>query len=267
MVIISKYLLKWKDKYRCMAVYDQNGEWTKDIKGNLEYDEIYISCNGKSGDQIYDYSSTKHIMIGYISSLQRGHNIIKEIYSTFENVRSLDNFTKSKNDKGEPVTPTFDWDSFISYINSLNNNKMYNIVEMDNEVEFCFHTKHLDEIATIMKANKPIGNGSPFQVRYLPAYKEKLALKREQAKELVNYKEMPNNWWNELSTNYLIPISKLKKMKINDVLEISYAKLSELTNRNIVAEATDNKYKILHWIHKEGLYETYLTLLNNDMGI
>ena len=56
-------------------------------------------------------------------------------------------------------------------------------------------------------------------------------------------------------------------MKINDVLEISYAKLSELTNRNIVAEATDNKYKILHWIHKEGLYETYLSLLNNVMDI
>lgn len=265
MIIISKYLLKWKDKYRCMAVYDQNGEWTKDTKGNLEYDEIYISANGNSGDQIYDYSSTKHIMTAYIGSLQRGRNRIKEIYSTFDNVKSIEDFTRSTNDEGEQVTPTFDWDSFISYINQLKNNKMYNVNEMANEVEFWFHTSHIDEIATIMKANKPIGNGSPFQTRYLPSHKEKLAVKRELAKELVDYKEMPANWWKELSANYLIPISKLKKMKINDTLEMSYAKLSKLTNRNLTSEAKDNKYKILHWIHKEGLYECYLSILNNMM--
>lgn len=262
MVIISKYLLKWKDKYRCMAVYDKNGEWTKDTKGNLEYDEIYISCNGKSGDQIYDYSSTKHIMCSYCSSLQRGHNIIKEVYSTFDNVTPIEDFTRSTNENGESVTTTFDWESFISHINTLKNNKMYNIIELDNEVEFWFHSNHIDEIATIMKANKPIGNGSPFQNRYLPSYKEKLALKRELAKELVDYKGMPTNWWKELSTNYLIPISKLKKMKINDVLDLSYAELGKHTNRNITSEATANKYKILHWIHKEGLYEKYLSLLN-----
>lgn len=250
-----------------MAVYDQNGEWTKDANGNLEYDEIYISANGKSGDQIYDYSSTKHIMTGYIASLQRGHTIIKEIYSTFDNVKSLDDFTKTVNEEGKEITPTFDWDGFISYINSLNNKKMYNINEMANEVEFWFHPNHMDEIATIMKANKPIGNGSPFQNRYLPSHKEKLALKREQAKELVDYKEMPNGWWKELSADYLIPISKLKKMKINEVLEMSYKKLGKSTKRNLVAEATDNKYKTLHWIHKEGFYEAYLSLLKNMMGV
>lgn len=265
MVIISKYLLKWKDKYRCMAVYDQNGEWTKDANGNLEYDEIYISANGNSGDQIYDYSSTKHIMCGYIGSLQRGRNRLKEIYSTLDNVKPIEDFTKSTNEDGEQITPTFDWDAFISYINKLKNNKMYNIIELANEVEFWFHPNHLDEIATIMKANKPIGNGSPFQTRYLPSHKEKLALKREQAKELVDYKEMPNGWWKELSADYLIPISKLKKLKINDVLEMSYKELGKSIKRDLVAEATENKYKVLHWIHKEGLYESYLSLLKNMM--
>lgn len=245
-----------------MAVYDQNGEWTKDTSGNLEYDEIYISCNGKSGDQIYDYSSTKHIMCGYISSLQRGHNVIKEIYSTFENVKPLIDFTKTVNKKGEYVTPTFDWDGFIEYINSLKNNKMYNIIEFANEIEFLFHSTHIDEIAKIMKANKPVGNGSPFQSRYLPSHKEKLALKREKAKELFDYKEMPSGWWKDLSDKYLIPISKNKKMKINDILDISYEILGKVTKRNIVSEATENKYKVLHWIHKEGLYEEYMSVLN-----
>lgn len=244
-----------------MAIYDQNGEWTKDTKGTLDYDEIYIGCNGNSGDQIYDYSSTKHIMTAYCSSLQRGRNRIKEVYSTLSNVKPIEDFTKSTNEEGEQITPTFDWDAFILHINRLKNNKIYNVNEMANEVEFWFHTNHMDEVATIMKANKPIGNGSPFQSRYLPAYKEKLAVKRELAKELVDYKDMPTGWWNELRDLYIIPLSKKNKAKIDDTLTMSYAELGKLVNRDLVSEATDNKHKTLHWIHKNGLYETYLSLL------
>lgn len=173
---MNEYLLKWKHKYRCRAIYDlTTGEYIRNPDGSLDGTDIYIEC--QNGDQIYDYDSRKSIMEAYITSKQRGRRIISEIYkmpySDFDNF--IKNKTNNRNNSGEcdieiedeienqKETKIIDWDKLYVHINKLNNNMLFDIHEYNDEITFKFNgNKYMDTIAKIMKAKKPLASPSPI---------------------------------------------------------------------------------------------------------
>lgn len=68
--------MRYKGTYRLKAHIDQNtNDFPRDENGQLDTDDIYIKC--ANGSQIYSYGHG--ILIAYIPSLGRGHNILRSI--------------------------------------------------------------------------------------------------------------------------------------------------------------------------------------------
>lgn len=110
------------------------------------FDDLYIKCS--FGNQIYYYGKGKHrgeyILVAYIPSLGRGHNILKAINEIDENI------------------PLY-------------------IEETDSEVIFRFDIKYLDLVAELLKAhkNRQREDGSykyisPYSTKNLPKTRYKI---------------------------------------------------------------------------------------------
>lgn len=68
--------MRYKGKYRLKAHIDQNtNDFPRDIHGHIDSDDIYIDC--AMGNQITHYGHG--ILVAYIPSIGRGHNILKAI--------------------------------------------------------------------------------------------------------------------------------------------------------------------------------------------
>lgn len=253
---MSEYLLKWKDKYRCMAEIDEStGEFTRHYNGQYEYDSIYITCNNE--DQIYDVNSRKSILQAYITSVNRGHRIIKEIYQKYIANDFSERFEKVS-DKGNPRV---DWDNFVSHVNSLNNDIMFDIQDLSCEVLFNFNgNKHIDIIAELLKAKKPMSNTSPFNVKYLPKHKEKLALRKAENDKYKKY-DMPKGYWDEMKNIILPTLAKRYKCKIDKVLDDCYKDYGKHIHKNLVKEAESNNLKVNHYIHSIGEWDNFIEYL------
>lgn len=128
------YLYKYKGKYRLMLELDKNtNDFPRNPDGSIEDCDMYISC--QHGNKITTYGhmddNKKTVWLtAYIPSLIRGRNVKKAL------------------DEKE-----------VPYIN-------YH--ETDEEVEFLFKAKYIDEVATLLKAKVNGCDISPFSSRNLP---------------------------------------------------------------------------------------------------
>lgn len=131
-------LLKYQGKYRILPELDVfTHDIPKDKHGSIAkgYDDIYIAC--QYGNKIFAYGKDSHkneILIAYIPSIGRGHNIIK--------------FMNEQN---------------IQY---------FNYIQTDAEIEFHFYAKDIDIIANLLKAKTFGSSISPFSIKNLPKSKE-----------------------------------------------------------------------------------------------
>lgn len=128
------YLIdKFKSRYRIKAPYNQwTNDFTRKLNGNLEDVDCYIDC--LYGNKVFHYG--RDILIAYIPSLGRGHNILKNIE---ENDKSI----------------------------------IYNIEETDSEILFKFKYSDSDKIIPLLKPKTSGAGISPFSSKNLPktAYK------------------------------------------------------------------------------------------------
>lgn len=114
MIKIASYLQN-KDKfskYRVVAELDQNtNDFPRDESGSIctSFDDLYIRC--RFGNKIYSYGHG--VLVAYIPSLGRGHNIL----------------------------------------NKLDDKIPFDIVESDSEIEFKFKYKDLDLVAELLHAH------------------------------------------------------------------------------------------------------------------
>lgn len=110
------------------------------------FDDLYIRCS--FGNQIYFYGKGKHrgeyMLVAYIPSLGRGHNMLKKIKDIDENI------------------PLY-------------------IEETDSEVLIRFDIKHLDIMAELLKAHKNTKRAdgtykyiSPYSTKNLPRTRYKI---------------------------------------------------------------------------------------------
>lgn len=119
---------KFKGVYRIKVPCDlSTNDFPRKIKGGYEDIDCYIDC--QNNNKVFHYGH--NILMAYIPSIQRGHNIIKAI-------------------------------------NNIGENLIFNIEETDTEVIFYFKYSNSDKIIPLLKP-KTLGNNiSPFSTKNLP---------------------------------------------------------------------------------------------------
>lgn len=148
---MSRYLMKYKGIYRIKPNLDlELNDVPRDENGNIDpsYDDIYIKCF--NGSRIYHFG--KSILVAYIPSIGRGHNILISIAKELKLIEEDSNFR--------------DYDVLYSMLNE--NKTVYDIMENDEEIEFKFHAKNIELIAKYLKPQTSGADISPFSTRNLP---------------------------------------------------------------------------------------------------
>lgn len=205
-------MMRYKGTYRLKAPYDLvTNQFPRKLNGSLEDADIYIDC--QFGNQIYHYGQS--ILQAYIPSLIRGHNIINQIYS--------------------------DGKSDI----------IFDIEETDTEVFFNFNSKHIDYIASLLKAKTNGANISPFSSKNLPKNKE-FKIPEE---ELVKYKNI---------------IQNIPKECILNLSHMTNSYLKSLSNRkrkweDIKADMALKGLKGKEYIYSIGKWEDYIKYLKKNI--
>ena len=128
---MAGYLTKhYKGTYRILPVINKaTNDFCRDCNNKIDEDNVYIKCQYDM--EIYHYGKSK--LAAYIPSLQRGHNMIKNL----------------KKDGVE----------------------IFNCDESDQEVIFQFNASDIDKVAKMMKASISGAGISPWSERNLPKNK------------------------------------------------------------------------------------------------
>ncbi len=122
---MANYLMRYKGIYRVKANIDEStNDFPRDADGKLETDDLYIKCF--NGNQIYHYGHS--ILVAYIPSLGRGHNILRAI-----------------GDELLKIKDKIPYDELYSKL--LEEGTIREIRENDEEIEFKFHSKNMNLIA------------------------------------------------------------------------------------------------------------------------
>lgn len=160
---MSNYLMKYKGAYRLKAHIDQStNDFPRDTDGTIDTDDVYIKCANKC--QIYHYG--RGILVAYIPSIGRGHNILKAL--------------------GQELCSTPPDISYEELYSTLRKEgTIRDIVENDEEIEFKFHNKYIGLISKYLKTQVAGANISPFSSRNLPKSDYVIP-----AEELNEYKEI-----------------------------------------------------------------------------
>lgn len=123
---------KFKGQYRLKVPYNQwTNDYTRKLNGTLEDIDVYIDC--QYGNKVFHDS--RDVLIAYIPSLQRGHNIIK-------------------------------------VINEIDSTIIFDIEETDSEILFKFKYADSDKIIPLLKPKTSGANISPFSSKNLPKNKD-----------------------------------------------------------------------------------------------
>ena len=123
---------KFKGQYRLKVPYNQwTNDYTRKLNGTLEDIDVYIDC--QYGNKVLHDS--RDVLIAYIPSLQRGHNIIKAI-------------------------------------NEIDSTIIFDIEETDSEILFKFKYADSDKIIPLLKPKTSGANISPFSSKNLPKNKD-----------------------------------------------------------------------------------------------
>lgn len=148
------YLIdKFKGVYRIKAPIDKfTNDFPRKPNGQYEDIDLYIDCS--FGNKIFHDSGS--ILLAYIPSLQRGHNIIKAIQQTDPSI-------------------------------------IFDIEETDSEILFKFKYPNSDQIIPLLKPKTNGANISPFSTRNLPKNKDYKIPNEELDKYKAIVRNIPKN--------------------------------------------------------------------------
>lgn len=236
---MGRYIMnKYKGKYRIKAHIDQS---TNDFPrmpdtGEIDpsFDDLYIKCD--KGSQIYHYGQS--LLVAYIPSIGRGHNILKAIGG-----RLLGSLSKYEG-------KIFDYEKLYNDLEKEGTVK--EIIENDAEIEFKFNNSNIDVIAEYMKPQISGADISPFSTRNLPKSTYHLP-----ADELEVYKGITA----EVPQENKLLISQITKRFMNDILA------KDKLYRTVEMK-TDMRKKILkgkEYIHSMGYWDKYIGYLKKEI--
>ena len=234
--VISNYLMRYKGKYRLKAHIDRNtNDFPRDVHGHIDTDDIYIDC--AMGNQITHYGHG--ILVAYIPSIGRGHNVLKAIGKEIYGEEIIDNINN-------------DYEQLYRMIE--NNGIIKEIHETDGEVEFKFHSKYLDKIIKHLKPKTSGSNISPFSSKNLPKLKEKYVIPND---ELRVYKEIISS----VPKDKLLLISRFTK----DFIDKKLSKKPYYKSIDINADMKKKMLKGKDYIHSMGMWEEYCNFLKIEL--
>ena len=234
---MARYLLKYKGQYRIKPNLDlQLNDVPRNDDGSIDpsYDDIYIKC--ANGSQIYHFG--RSILVAYIPSIGRGHNILIAIA---KELKLIDEDTKSR-----------DYGTLYSILNK--DKTVFDIMENDEEIEFKFNAKNIELIAKYMKPQTSGADISPFSTRNLP--KLSYTIPNE---DLRDYLEITNRIPKE--DKWLI--SRITNEFMNNIL-------SKNTLYKTITMKTDMRKKMLkgkEYIHSMGSWDEYIKYLKKELSI
>lgn len=232
---MSRYLMKYKGQYRIKPNLDLKlNDVPRDENGNIDssYDDIYIKCANDA--QIYHFG--RAILVAYIPSIGRGHNILIDIAKELNLIRTDENFR-----------------NYEVLYKMLNENKtVFDIVETDEEVEFKFNAKNIELIAKYLKPQTSGADISPFSPRNLP--KSSYCIPAEDLEEYLKItKDIPKS-------DKLI-ISRITKEFLDNIL--SKDKLYK--SIDIKTDMRQKCLKNKEYIHLMNYWKQYLKYLEKEL--
>lgn len=235
---MARYLTKYKGTYRVKAHIDQStNDYPREPEHNnidQSFDDIYIKC--ANGAQIYHYG--RSVLVAYIPSVGRGHNILKAL-------------GKRLLDFSHPDDTPYDYKKLYDALKV--EGTILDIVETDAEIEFKFKDSNISLIAEYLKPQTSGANISPFSTRNLPKSTYVIP-----AEDLAAYKEITN----KVPTEDKLSISKVTKDFMAQIL-------SRDRLYKTVEMRADMRKKILkgkEYIHQMRYWDKYLKYLENNLG-
>lgn len=219
--------MRYKGTYRLKAHIDQNtNDFPRDENGNLDSDDIYIKC--VNGSQIYSYGHG--VLVAYIPSLGRAHNILKAIAEDKLN-----------------ITDKIPYDELFK--NLEEEKTVFDIMENDAEIEFKFKSDNIEYISKYLKPQTSGSGISPFSTKNLPKSDYKIP-----DEDLDKYKNILSNFYSES----ILTLTH----NTNNYLK------SLATKRNPIEKIrADQKLKGLktkEYIHSIGKWNDYLKYLEEN---
>lgn len=231
---MPNYLMRYKGIYRLKAHVDEStNDFPRDLNGVIDSDDIYIKCAFNS--QIYSYG--RGILVAYIPSIGRGHNILKALG------KRLCGFDIS----------TIKIDYKPLYDALLSEGTIKKIIENDEEIEFRFHAKNIDLIAEYLKPLTAGASISPFSTKNLPKSDYSIPVD-----ELSLYKNLTDG----IPKEDIILISQITRRFINDKI----AKSKQYKSKNIRSEMRKSMLKGKEFIHYTGFWNQYIEYLKKELN-
>lgn len=227
--------MKYKGTYRLKPNLDQftnDFPRTDDESIDQSYDDIYIKC--ANGSQIYHYG--RSVLVAYIPSIIRGHNILKSL-------------AKELNLIGED-TEFRDYEALYSLL--ANDGTVFGIKENDSEIEFKFNAKNIDIIAKYLKPQTSGADISPFSTRNLPKSNYEIP-----CRDLELYKEITNS----IPVENKLSISIITKEFMANIME----KDKLYKSISMKSHMRQSMLKGKEYIHKMGYWNQYLEYLRGNL--
>ncbi len=228
---MANYLMRYKGIYRVKANIDEStNDFPRDADGKLETDDLYIKCF--NGNQIYHYGHS--ILVAYIPSLGRGHNILRAI-----------------GDELLKIKDKIPYDELYSKL--LEEGTIREIRENDEEIEFKFHSKNMNLIAKYLKPQTSGAGISPFSTKNLPKSDYTIPVD-----ELREYQEITKG----IPKEDILIISQITRDFISKILP----KSKTYKSKNIKADMKLKKLKGKEYIHSIGMWDKYLKYLKERLN-
>lgn len=249
---MANKILEYKNRFRLrVPICESTHDFSRKLDGTLEDIDVYISCS----NGIKVFYAGKGVLELYIPSLQRGHNILKQLYYENINPDNVEVIQKTIiRDGKEVVRTTYNIINKDLYESELKSSKFfYDIRELDSETTFRIHQKDFEKVIPIIKPKTSGAGISPFSTKNLP--KRKYEISDDQLRE---YK----------SINDSIP--KSDKLKLS---RITSDFINNIMSKNKQYKSIDMKKlmrkKMLsgkEFIHEEGFWNEYISYLKKRLG-
>lgn len=228
----TDFIKQYKGKYRLKCHIDQStNDFPRSTSGSIETNDVYIKC--KYGCQIYHYG--KDILVAYIPSIGRGHNILKSLGKELCNI--------------EYNIDYYDYDYLYRAL--YNQGTILYIMENDEEIEFRFCSEYIDLISKYLQPQTYGASIDPFSIKNLPKSSYKIPLN-----DLETYKNIIASVENKLL------ISRITQNFISKII----GKDIRFNGKNMSQEMKMQMLRGKEFIHFNGFWKQYMSYLQEEIS-
>ena len=246
---MANKLLDYKKRFRLkVPICESTHDFARKLDGTLEDIDMYIDCS--YGNKVFYYGHS--IFEAYIPSLQRGRNILRQLYCENINPNNVNIIeVKSMIKDKEVVKHSYQIINDELYKEELKlSNFFQDIRELDSEVIFRFHQKNFEKIIPLLKPKTSGAGISPFSSKNLPKLKYVISDEEMREYNVIN-ESIPKEHkliLSRVTSDFIYNLmSKKKQYKKQDMKSIMRKKM----------------LRGKEFIHSEGFWDEYISYLKN----